>query len=79
MNQQSASGSHKSINCRHKKEKNKHKCINCKKCNFHDIKKGFNTHNANSKSCPIYEKELEQTKRKTCYDMNFFLESPVRA
>ena len=61
-------GSHRSSTCRHKRNKNKQKCSNCAKSNSHDIKMRANTHNANSKQCPVYLKEIEKVKNKICYD-----------
>ena len=61
-------GSHRSANCNHKNNKNKHRCANCSNSDIRDLKNCANTHNASSRSCPLYEKEIEQIKKKTCYD-----------
>ena len=61
-------GSHKSADCRQKKNKNKQKCVNCNKSTTNNIKNGSNSHNANNKACPLYMKEVEFIKSKTCYD-----------
>ena len=59
---------HKSSECRNKDNKSKHKCVNCSKSNNPTIKEGASKHNASSRNCPLYQKEIEIIKAKTCYD-----------
>ena len=65
-------GSHKSLNCNHKNNKTKQKCSNCNKSNINDIKSSAKTHNAISKNCPMYKKEVDLIKTKTSYDPKNF-------
>ena len=59
---------HKSKDCRNKDNKSKHKCANCNKSNNQTTKEGASKHNASSRNCPLYQKEIEIIKSKTCYD-----------
>ena len=59
---------HKSSECRNKDTKSKHRCVNCKKSNNQTIKEGASKHNASSRSCPLYQREIEHIKAKTCFD-----------
>ena len=59
---------HKSSACRNKDDKSKHKCVNCNKSNNQTIKEGVSKHNASSRNCPFYQKEIELIKKRTCYD-----------
>ena len=63
---------HKSSECRNKDNKSKHKCVNCSKSNNPTIKEGASKHNASSRSCPLYQREIELLKTKTCYDSKNF-------
>ena len=69
------SSSHRSSTCNVKNRKANHKCVNCVKSAVHDIKIQANSHNANSKTCPVFQKEIERIKRKTCYDAKNYLEN----
>ena len=60
--------SHKSVNCRNKKDKSKQKCRNCLNSKTNSIKEEADNHNSNSKNCPSYLKEVELVKLKTCFD-----------
>ena len=59
---------HKSSECFDKDDKSKHKCVNCNKSSNQTIKEGASKHNASSRNCPLYQKEIELIKAKTCYD-----------
>ena len=72
-------GTHRSSNCSNKNNKNKHKCVNCDKSNNGDIRNRAKTHNANSKSCPIFEREVEHIKMKTSYDIKNYETDEARA
>ena len=63
---------HKSKECRNKDNKSKHKCVNCNKSNNKSIKEGASKHNASSRSCPLYQREIELIRTKTCYDSKNF-------
>ena len=62
------SHAHKSSECRNKDTKSKHRCVNCNKSNNQTIKEGASKHNASSRSCPLYQREIEHIKAKTCFD-----------
>ena len=64
---------HKSSACRNKHDKSKQKCANCSKSNVQTIKSAASNHNASSKNCPIYQKEIELIKSKTCYESKNYL------
>lgn len=61
---------HKSTDCPSKDIKNEHSCANCSSSNNQDIKKMANTHNAFSKSCPVFRDLKNQLISKICWDGN---------
>ena len=68
-------GNHRSSECNQKHNKKKQKCANCNKSTTHDIKNRANTHTANVKTCPVYLKEIEKLKQRTCYDSKNYVEN----
>lgn len=58
-------GSHKSSDCR---EKTSQLCANCASSSSHIQKKNAKFHCSSSKECPVYQRELQKLKSKTCFD-----------
>ena len=57
---------HRSKDCPVKNEPSKHKCTNCLSSKNPEIRKLGHQHNAASKLCPIYKRELQFMKSITC-------------
>ena len=63
------SGAHRSKMCRFKNNAEKHRCANCAKSPVPGIKAHANDHKAGSKRCPVYNKEIQYAKKRTCFDV----------
>ena len=67
-------GAHRSSECAHKKSFQSHKCINCFKSNVTQIRFHAHDHVAGSRKCPMFLRELDKVKSRTCFDTKNFPE-----
>ena len=63
-------GSHKTSDCRKKTSK---LCANCARSSSHAYKINAKFHISSSNLCPVYQKEVEKLKMKTCYDIKNYI------
>ena len=61
-------GAHRSSECANKKTFQNHKCINCSKSNVTQLRFHAHDHVAGSRKCPMFLRELDKVKGRTCFD-----------
>ena len=65
-------GAHRSRLCTFKNNAENHKCVNCANSPVPGIRAHANDHKAGSRKCPVYEREIEYAKKRTCFGAKNF-------